>query len=282
LIDEKIKLALRYKTIAVVGLSRDPNKDSYKVAEYLKANGYRIIPVNPFADEILDEKCYKSLSNIPEEIQKTVEVVDIFRPSQDIPPIVEQAVQLKQKHGKPHLIWMQLGIINNQATELAEKAGLEVVMDRCMMIEHKRLKQNPSGELEGAQLKKMRKTMSRVGRAKLSLAQDYPDAPILISDENFNEFVQQYPIVVVDCWAAWCGPCLMVAPIIDSLAKDYAGKVVFGKLNVDENPRTAMRFGIMSIPTLLIMKYGTEVDRILGAAPRQHIESRLQGYLRRA
>jgi len=177
---------------------------------------------------------------------------------------------------------MQLGIINNQAAELAEKAGLEVVMDRCMMIEHKRLKQNPSDELEGVQLNKMRKTMGRVGRSKLSLAQDYPDTPIIVSDENFNKFVQQYPIVVVDCWAAWCGSCLMVAPTIDSLAKDYAGKVVFGKLNVDENPRTAMRFGIMSIPTLLIMRYGTEVDRIVGAAPRQHIESRLQGYLRRA
>jgi predicted CoA-binding protein len=138
-LDEKIKLALRYKTIAVVGLSRDPNKDSYKVAEYLKANGYRIIPINPFADETLGEKCYKSLLDIPEEMQNTIEVVDIFRPPQEILPIVEQVVQLKQKHGKPHVVWMQLGIINNQAAELAKKAGLEVIMDRCMMIEHKQM-----------------------------------------------------------------------------------------------------------------------------------------------
>jgi predicted CoA-binding protein len=142
LIDEKIKLALRYKTIAIVGLSRDPNKDSYKVAEYLKANGYRVIPINPFADEILGEKCYKSLLDIPEEVQRAIEVVDIFRPSQDVPPIVEQVIQLKQRHGKPHVVWMQLGITNDEAAKLAEKAGLEVIMDRCMMIEHKRMKQS--------------------------------------------------------------------------------------------------------------------------------------------
>lgn len=125
-----------------MGLSRDPNKDSYKVAEYLKANGYRIIPINPFADEILGEKCYKSLLDIPEEVQRAIEVVDIFRPSQDVPSIVEQVIQLKQRHGKPHVVWMQLGIINDEAAKLAEKAGLEVIMDRCMMIEHKRMKQS--------------------------------------------------------------------------------------------------------------------------------------------
>lgn len=123
-------------------MSRDPNKDSYKVAEYLKANGYRIIPINPFADEILGEKCYKSLLDIPEEVQRAIEVVDIFRPSQDVPSIVEQVIQLKQRHGKPHVVWMQLGIINDEAAKLAEKAGLEVIMDRCMMIEHKRMKQS--------------------------------------------------------------------------------------------------------------------------------------------
>lgn len=138
LIDEKIKLVLKCKTIAIVGLSRDPNKDSYKVGEYLKKNGYRIIPINPFADEILGEKCFKSLLEAPEEVQKTIEVVDIFRPS-EVPQIVEQAVRLKQKHGNPLFIWMQLGIVNTQAAELAEKNGLTVIMNRCMMIEHKRL-----------------------------------------------------------------------------------------------------------------------------------------------
>jgi predicted CoA-binding protein len=95
-IDEKIKLVLKCKTIAIVGLSRDSNKDSYKVAEYLKKNGYRIIPINPFADEILGEKCFKSLLETPEEVQKTIEVLDIFRPSEEVLPIVEQAIRLKR------------------------------------------------------------------------------------------------------------------------------------------------------------------------------------------
>lgn len=106
---EDIKYALGCKTVAVVGLSRDPAKDSYRVAEYLKTKGYRIVPVNPFADEILGEKCYKSLLEIPEETQKAIEVVDIFRPSEDIRPIVEQALHLKQKYGKPHVVWIAVG-----------------------------------------------------------------------------------------------------------------------------------------------------------------------------
>jgi thioredoxin 1 len=89
------------------------------------------------------------------------------------------------------------------------------------------------------------------------MAQDYPDVPIIVYDENFNEFVQQYSVVAFDCLAAWCNPCRMLAPIIDELAKDYAGEVVFGKLNVDENRKITVQFGIMSIPTLLIMKNGT-------------------------
>jgi predicted CoA-binding protein len=129
----------KYKTIAVVGLSREPDNDSHRVSAYLKAHGFRIIPVNPFADEILGEKSYKSLLDIPPEIQKTIEVVDIFRPSEDVPPIVEQAIKLKAMYGKPHVVWMQLGIVNEQAAEAAKKAGLTVVMNRCMMIEHSRL-----------------------------------------------------------------------------------------------------------------------------------------------
>ena len=128
----------KYKTVAVVGLSRELGKDSHRVSAYLKNHGFRIIPLNPFADEVLGEKSYKSLLDIPPEIQKTIEVVDIFRPSKDVPLIVEQAIKLKAMYGKPHVIWMQLGIVNEQAAEAAEKAGLIVVMDKCMMIEHKR------------------------------------------------------------------------------------------------------------------------------------------------
>jgi predicted CoA-binding protein len=132
------EILTKYKTVAVVGLSREPGKDSHRVSAYLKNHGFRIIPVNPFADEILGEKSYKSLLDIPPEIQKTVEIVDIFRTSEDVPPIVEQAIKLKAAYGKPYVVWMQLGIVNEQAAEAAEKAGLIVVMDKCMMIEHKR------------------------------------------------------------------------------------------------------------------------------------------------
>jgi len=138
--NETREILRQYKTVAVVGLSREPDKDSHRVSAYLKKHGFRIIPVNPFADEVLGEKSYKSLLDIPPEIQKTIEVVDIFRPSNDVPSIVEQAIKLKEMFGKPWVVWMQLGIINEQAAEAAEKAGLIVIMDKCIMVEHKRFK----------------------------------------------------------------------------------------------------------------------------------------------
>lgn len=137
--DEVRYILEKYRTIAIVGLSRDSSKDSYKVAKYLRERGYRIIPINPFANEILGEKCYKSLFDLPEELRKAVEIVDIFRPASDVPPIVDQAIQLREVYGTPHMVWMQLGIVNETAAERARNAGLKVVMDRCMMIEHKRL-----------------------------------------------------------------------------------------------------------------------------------------------
>jgi predicted CoA-binding protein len=133
---KEIKLILEtYKTIAVVGLSSDPAKDSHRVALYLQSVGYRVIPVNPFVDEVLGEKSYKSLLDVPEAI----DIVDIFRPSEAVPAIVEEAIQLKNKLGSPKVIWMQLGIINEEAAGRAKEAGFKVVMDHCMMREHKRL-----------------------------------------------------------------------------------------------------------------------------------------------
>ena len=133
---EEIKSILeKYKTIAVVGLSTNPAKDSHRVAKYLKTKGYRIIPINPFADVILGEKCYKSLLDVPE----TIEIVDIFRPANDVPPIIDQAIELKKKLGNPRVVWMQLGIANEEASKRARDASLTVVMDKCMMTEHKRL-----------------------------------------------------------------------------------------------------------------------------------------------
>ncbi len=138
--DEEIRRVLEeYNNVAVVGLSRDPSKDSYKVAKYLKEHGYLIVPVNPFADEILGEKCYQSLLDLPEELQASVEIVDIFRPAQDVPPIVEQAIELRERWGVPHVIWMQQEIVNKEAADLADGAGFVVFMDRCIMKEHIRL-----------------------------------------------------------------------------------------------------------------------------------------------
>lgn len=129
----------RYRNVAVVGLSRDQSKDSYVIAENLKKEGFKIIPVNPFAEELLGEKCYKSLLEMPEEIQKTIEIVDIFRPAREVLPIVHEAIRLKEKFGKPHVIWMQLGIKNEEAAKIAKEAGLTVVMDKCIMQEYRRL-----------------------------------------------------------------------------------------------------------------------------------------------
>lgn len=133
---EEIRSVLKScRTVAAVGLSRNPDKDSYRVAHYLQSVGYRIIPVNPFANEILGEKCYNSLLDIPE----TIEIVDIFRPSEDVPPIVEEAIEIKKKRGTPNVVWMQLGIVNEEAARQAREAGFTVVMNRCMMVEHRRL-----------------------------------------------------------------------------------------------------------------------------------------------
>ena len=105
------------------------------------------------------------------------------------------------------------------------------------------------------------------------------DSPITVDDSSFENFIKQHSIVLVDCWAPWCGPCRLVSPIIDGLAKEYNGKVAFGKLNTDENPSTAGRFDIMAIPTLLIFKNGKQVDQIVGAVPKARIEDMLKKYM---
>ncbi len=126
------------KNIAVVGCSRSETKDAHLIPKYLKNHGYRIIPINPFSEEILGEKCYPSLLEMPEDLKRTVDIVNIFRPSKDVPPIVDQAVELRKKYGAPDVIWMQLGIVNEEAARKAGDAGIAVVMDLCMKIEHMR------------------------------------------------------------------------------------------------------------------------------------------------
>ncbi len=119
----------RYRTIAVVGCSKDPSKDAHTVPAYMQSKGYRVIPVNPTATEILGEKAYPNLGAVPEPY----EVVNIFRPSDQVEPIVADAIRL----GKAKVIWMQLGIANEAAARKARAAGMQVVMDRCLRTEHR-------------------------------------------------------------------------------------------------------------------------------------------------
>jgi hypothetical protein len=278
-LQEEIKSILEnFKTMAIVGLSHDPAKDSFNIAQYLKSKGYRIIPITPSVEEVLGEKCYKSLLDIPEDLKKTIEVVDIFRSSQDIPPVVDQVIQLRKKYGNPYVIWMQLGIVNEEAAKQACKAGLKVVMDRCIMIEHRRVEQEDR-ELGKIHAKKLQELKIRMSEKNISKGKEDSANLITLDDAHFDEIVNQQPIMLIDCWAAWCGPCRLIAPVIDELARDYAGHIIVAKLNVDENPEIATRFNIMTIPTVLIMKFGKEVDRIIGAVPKQFIEERLKGQM---
>jgi thioredoxin 1 len=108
---------------------------------------------------------------------------------------------------------------------------------------------------------------------------DWPSAPAEIGDATFNDFIKKYPVVLVDCWAPWCGPCRMMTPVIDGLAKDLEGKVAFGKLNTDQNPKTSMRFQIEAIPTLLVFKDGEMAERLVGARTKDDLSRRLQAHL---
>ena len=124
----------------MVGLSKDPTKPSYDVASYLRSNGFRIVPVNPTAEMILGEKSYKSLLDLPHEIKRELDVVDIFRRPEDVMRVVEETIQIHTSYRRPYVVWMQLGIINQPAAKKAIECGLDVVMDRCMKIEHERIR----------------------------------------------------------------------------------------------------------------------------------------------
>ena len=105
------------------------------------------------------------------------------------------------------------------------------------------------------------------------------DKPVEVTDATFNETVQSHPLVVIDCWAAWCGPCRMIAPIIEELARKYAGRVVFGKLDVDKNRAVSMQYHIVSIPTMMVFSHGKLVDSIIGALPKPVLEAQIARYL---
>ncbi|TKJ28949.1 MAG: CoA-binding protein [Chloroflexi bacterium B3_Chlor] len=128
--DEILSILTTAKTVAVVGLSSKPERPSYRVAKFLKDVGYRIYPVNPNIEEALGEKAYASL----EEVPAGIDIVDVFRASDKVLPVVEAAIRVGAR-----VVWMQEGVVNKEAARKAREAGLKVVMDRCMMREYERL-----------------------------------------------------------------------------------------------------------------------------------------------
>jgi predicted CoA-binding protein len=130
--DQQIREILSLTKVAVVGMSKNSSKAAHYVPKYLFDNGYDITPVNPTTDEILGKKCYSSISEVDEEI----DIIDIFRPSDQVLPVIQEAIKKK-----PKVIWLQEGIHNPEAEELARQAGIKVIFNRCMLAEHRRLSQ---------------------------------------------------------------------------------------------------------------------------------------------
>ena len=128
--DDEIKQIFSLKNVAVIGMSRHPEKAAHYVPKYLSEQGFNILPVNPMSSEILNKKCYSSVT----EINEPIDIVDVFRPSDQVLPVVKEAIKMK-----PKVIWLQEGIHNQEAEELARKEGIKVVFNRCMLAEHQRL-----------------------------------------------------------------------------------------------------------------------------------------------
>ena len=125
-------------------------------------------------------------------------------------------------------------------------------------------------ELEAIRKKKMEQIIRK------KELESYPDKSITVTDADFNQFISKYPLVLIDCWAEWCGPCRMLAPTIDELATEYRGKIVFGKLNTDNNRAIGMQYNISSIPAMLVFKNGEFAGQIIGAVPKEQIIQQLQ------
>lgn len=123
--------------IAVVGASKSPDKDAHTVPQYMKEHGYRIIPINPTADEIIGEKAYRSLADLPPELAKQVELVDVFRPGEELPQVAQQVIAMRKKYGRPFVSWAQLGLENEETKTMLSNNGIPYVMNACMRVVHK-------------------------------------------------------------------------------------------------------------------------------------------------
>ena len=134
-------------------------------------------------------------------------------------------------------------------------------------------------DLDVIKMKKLEQLKKQYMKGGKTLETKWPDTPIHLLDADIDEATKKYPMMVIDCWAPWCGPCRMIGPIIEELAKEMKGKIVFGKLNVDENPQTSMKHNIMSIPTLLVFKNGALVDRLVGAMPKEMLLQKLKPHV---
>jgi thioredoxin 1 len=133
-------------------------------------------------------------------------------------------------------------------------------------------------ELDEIRKKKMEKIMSEQNTPSIPKI-EYPSKPVIVTDSTLDAALNQYPLLIVDCWAEWCGPCRMIGPIIDELAKELSGRAVFGKLNVDENMQTSNKYRISAIPTLLVFKDGKLLDKLVGAYPKATLAGKIQKYL---
>ncbi|MCL4519906.1 MAG: thioredoxin [Thaumarchaeota archaeon] len=134
-------------------------------------------------------------------------------------------------------------------------------------------------EIERINRRKFEELLNRRNQIQNQPPKQEIQRPIILTDANFAQEIAKNTLMVVDFWAPWCGPCRMVGPIIEELARDHSGRVVFGKLNVDENPVTASSFQVQSIPTILIFYQGQAVDGVLGAVPKSLLESKIRPYL---
>ena len=132
-------------------------------------------------------------------------------------------------------------------------------------------------EIRNKKMEQLKKIYMNGG--KKNMDENMPDTPLNISDSNIDSTVSKYPVIVIDCWAPWCGPCRMVEPVVEELARQMKGKVVFGRLNVDENPATSMKYGIMSIPSLLMFKNGQLIDTFVGAMPEPILKAKITSHL---